>query len=82
MTETGLANDKWMQQRVQDAVHEFYYAAVNSNFMNGLTASSHTEYIETWYEALTKGLLIGSSIGTGLAAVAYIALSILEKQHA
>jgi beta-glucosidase len=48
------------------------YALANSNAMDGISTSTHIQYLRTWYDNLLTGLCIGFAVLTLLCVAMYI----------
>ena len=56
------------------------YALANSNAMDGMSASTHIEKLNTWYDNLITGLRIGFGVLTVLCAAMYL-LGLKKKEQ-
>ena len=79
-TPAGLAQDKDMQQRIQDAIHRALYIFINSNATNGYTTESRFTTFRTWYDNALTALVTVTAVLTGVSAAGYIATTVLLKK--
>lgn len=56
------------------------YALANSNAMDGMSTSTHSEKLNTWYDNLITGLRIGFGVLTVLCAAMYL-LGLKKKEQ-
>ena len=65
-----LSKDRDMLLAIKQNMHYSLWAIANSNAMNGVNSSTHTENVMTWWRAVYLGVIAASGVVTliGLAA--------------
>lgn len=74
-----VEKDMYFQQCLQNSIHRYLWAIVNSNYMNGLQAGTTIEN-QAWYDNAVTACIAVTGTLTGLSAVAYVALAAFGKE--
>lgn len=57
-----VTEDAYFLAKVQESLKHMTWVMVNSNVMNGVNNSTHTERVNTWYDNLFLALIAGSAV--------------------
>ena len=71
-----IQQDTAFQQQMQLAIKSYLYSIARSNAMNGITESTKTVYVLTWWQKA----IIAAEVGTGLLTAAFLCLDVLNKR--
>lgn len=75
-----VEKDLNFQQCLQDSMHRYFYAILNSNYTNGLQSGKTIEH-KAWYNKTATACIAATSTLAGLGALAYVGLSLLGKKE-
>ena len=83
---TGVASDLVMSDayflgKLQEALKHNTWIMLNSNYMNGLNGSSHTERLYTWYDVVCISLISATAALAALSFVGYVVLTVKKSKE-
>lgn len=77
-----LSKDRDMLLAIKQNMHYSLWAIANSNAMNGVNSSTHTENVMTWWRAVYLGVIAASGVVTLIGLAGYTTTRIRPARNA
>lgn len=77
-----LSKDRDMLLAIKQNMHYSLWAIANSNAMNGVNSSTHTENVMTWWRAVYLGVIAASGVVTLIGLAGYTTTGIRPARNA